>query len=134
MLMAEVPTDTRNRKIRRRCRRFADEIHALFGDDLLAVRLFGSCATGTNHAESDIDIAIILTEAGKKRYEENIGDIAFDCDHLEMSMTRELSMPVSLLIWSEARLSKEIAFGTSFASRLLEKSIPLFQREEWTPE
>ena len=81
-----------------------------------------------------MDVAIILTEAGKKRYEQNIGGIASDCDDLEFSMARELAMPVSLLIWSEARLSREIAFRTGFASRLLEKNVVLFQKRGWTPK
>lgn len=127
-------TKRRDDEIRRRCEQFAGALAPLFGDDLLAVWLYGSCATKTNHAESDVDVAIILTEAGKKRYEQNIGGIASDCDDLEFSMARELAMPVSLLIWSEARLSREIAFRTGFASRLLEKNVVLFQKRGWTPK
>lgn len=127
-------TKRRNDEIRRRCERFAGTLEALFGDDLLAVWLYGSCATKTNHVESDVDVAIILTEAGKKRYDRNVDDIASDCDDLEFSMARELAMPVSLLIWNEERLSREIAFCTGFASRLLEKSVVLFQRRGWTPK
>ena len=124
----------RDDEILRRCEQFACSLETLFGDDLLAVWLYGSCATKTNHAESDVDVAIILTEAGKKRYEQNIDGIASDCDDLEFSMARELAMPVSLLIWSEERLSREIAFCTGFASRLLEKNVVLFQKRGWMPK
>lgn len=127
-------TKRRDEEIRRRCEQFAGALAPLFGDDLLAVWLYGSCATKTNHAESDVDVAIILTEAGKKRYEQNIDGIASDCDDLEFSMARELAMPVSLLIWSEARLSREISFCTGFASRLLEKNVVLFQKRGWKPK
>ena len=124
----------RNDEILRRCERFAGTLETLFGNDLLAVWLYGSCATGTNHVESDVDIAIILTDEGKKRYEQNICDIASDCDDLEFSMANELAMPVALLIWSESRLSREIAFCSGFASRLLDKSLALFQRQGWAPK
>ena len=124
----------RDDEILRRCEQFACSLETLFGNDLLAVWLYGSCATKTNHAESDVDVAIILTEAGKKRYEQNIDGIASDCDDLEFSMARELAMPVSLLIWSEERLSREIAFCTGFASRLLEKNVVLFQKRGWMPK
>ena len=127
-------TSRRDDEILRRCEQFACSLETLFGDDLLAVWLYGSCATKTNHAESDVDVAIILTEAGKKRYEQNTDGIASDCDDLEFSMARELAMPVSLLIWSEERLSREIAFCTGFASRLLEKNVVLFQKRGWMPK
>lgn len=127
-------TSRRDDKIRRRCEQFAGALETLFGDDLLAVWLYGSCAAGTNHAESDVDVAVILTETGKKRYDRNTDDIASDCDDLEFSMARELAMPVSLLIWSEERLSREIDFCTGFVSRLLEKNVVLFQRRGWTPK
>ena len=97
----------------------------VFGEDLVSVLLYGSCATGTNHIESDIDIALILTSRGKSSFSRDGDERSYACDRLELEMYKKLGMPVSLLVWTMERLEKEKMFGTSFARNLAEKSINL---------
>ena len=94
----------------------------VFGEDLVSVLLYGSCATGTNHIESDIDIALILTSRGKSSFSRDGDERSYACDRLELEMYKKLGMPVSLLVWTMERLEKEKMFGTSFARNLAEKS------------
>ena len=52
--------------------------HRLMGGDLKAVILYGSCARGDYHEDSDIDIALI-TKCGRmeaKKYDEGLDEIA----------------------------------------------------------
>ena len=49
----------------------------MFAADLKGIRLFGSRARGEGHEYSDVDIALIVTEAGRaRRYD--VYDLAFD--------------------------------------------------------
>ena len=57
--------------------RFADGARACLGPELLDVRLFGSRARGEGHGESDLDVALVVTAAGRARKEE-LYDLAFD--------------------------------------------------------
>jgi uncharacterized protein len=43
---------------------FRDGLRARFGADLLDVRLFGSMARGEAHEDSDVDVFVLLREAG----------------------------------------------------------------------
>jgi|ERR1051325_116588 predicted nucleotidyltransferase len=50
---------------------------AQLGGEIHDVRLFGSRARGDGHADSDIDVAVVVSTAGRaRRYE--IYDLAFD--------------------------------------------------------
>lgn len=40
--------------------RFADALRARYSDEVLDVRLFGSCARGEVHEDSDVDVAVVL--------------------------------------------------------------------------
>ena len=44
--------------------RFAHDVRERFGDAVIDVRLFGSYARATAHEESDVDVAVVLEEAG----------------------------------------------------------------------
>ena len=44
--------------------RFAGVVRERFGDSLVEIRLFGSHARSTAHEESDVDVAVVLNEAG----------------------------------------------------------------------
>lgn len=56
---------------------FLREVRALLGADLLEVRLFGSRARGEGGLGSDLDLALIVTAAGRaRRYQ--VYDLAFD--------------------------------------------------------
>ena len=58
-------------------RQFMQAVRAKFGQDLIAVRLFGSRARGQGHEHSDLDIALIVAPGVRaRRYE--LYDLAFD--------------------------------------------------------
>jgi predicted nucleotidyltransferase len=40
--------------------RFADALRARYRGEVLDVRLFGSCARGQAHEDSDVDVAVVL--------------------------------------------------------------------------
>ena len=50
---------------------------AALGEDLGAVRLFGSRARGEGTEDSDLDLALVVTPAGRRRRHE-VYDLAFD--------------------------------------------------------
>ena len=43
---------------------FADAVREMYGDAVVDIRLFGSYARSSAHEESDVDIAVVLDEAG----------------------------------------------------------------------
>ena len=45
---------------RRAARRFADTLPERYGDGLVDVRMFGSCARGEMREDSDVDVAVVL--------------------------------------------------------------------------
>ena len=45
---------------RRAVRRFADALRERYGDGLVDVRIFGSCARGEMREDSDVDVAVVL--------------------------------------------------------------------------
>ena len=44
--------------------RIAGAVREQFGDSVVDIRLFGSHARSTAHEESDVDVAVVLNEAG----------------------------------------------------------------------
>ena len=44
--------------------RFAGALREQFGGSVVGIRLFGSHARSTAHEESDVDVAVVLSEAG----------------------------------------------------------------------
>jgi predicted nucleotidyltransferase len=44
----------------RAARQFADALRRRYGDALVDVRLFGSCARGEMREDSDVDVAVVL--------------------------------------------------------------------------
>lgn len=115
----------RNALILREARRFAAEVKKIFGDDLVRAFLFGSCATGTNHADSDIDVALIFSKNGISSFSSVGDEKSYACDRLELEMYRRLGAPVHLLIWDVERLDTERRFRTGFAKNLDGKSVEL---------
>ena len=57
--------------------RFAHAVRERFGDAVIDIRLFGSYARSSAHEESDVDIAVVLEEAGWETRRE-IVDLASD--------------------------------------------------------
>jgi len=52
-------------------------VRALLGAELVELRLFGSRARGEGHQDSDLDIAVVVTEPGLAR-RRDVHDAAFD--------------------------------------------------------
>lgn len=50
---------------------------AILGDELREVRLFGSRARGEGTADSDVDLALVVTAEGRRR-RRGVQDLAFD--------------------------------------------------------
>jgi predicted nucleotidyltransferase len=56
---------------------FLPAVRSLLGADLIEIRLFGSRARGERQDDSDLDVALVVSAAGRvKRYE--VYDLAFD--------------------------------------------------------
>ena len=45
--------------IKESCHIAAEKVYDLLGNDLVSIILFGSCARGDFHGDSDIDIAVL---------------------------------------------------------------------------
>ena len=56
---------------------FARVVRERFGDSVVDIRLFGSHARSAAHEESDVDVAVVLNEAGWE-VRRNIIDLAAD--------------------------------------------------------
>jgi predicted nucleotidyltransferase len=56
---------------------FLNAVREILGDDLRAVRLFGSRARGEGTPDSDLDLALIVTPDGRAR-RHAVYDLAFD--------------------------------------------------------
>ena len=124
----------RNAAILAEARGFAAEIKRIFGEDLVSALLFGSCATGANHAESDIDIALVLTPRGKASFSTKGDERSYACDSLERGVYERLGMPVSLLLFDVERFEKEKLFGGGLARSLASKSIDLLKEGDFVDE
>jgi hypothetical protein len=61
-------------------REFLDRVRAMLGPEIREARLFGSRARGEGHEHSDVDIALIVSPAGRARRHE-VYDLAFDVGH-----------------------------------------------------
>ena len=57
--------------------RFARAVRERFGDSVVDIRLFGSHARSTAHEGSDVDVAVVLNEAGWE-IRRDIMDLATD--------------------------------------------------------
>ena len=85
--------------------------------DLKAVRLFGSRARGEGHEYSDIDIALIVTAAGRaRRYE--VYDLAFD-------LGLEHGVELAPLVIDERRLRDLASRERQIASDITVLGVPL---------
>jgi predicted nucleotidyltransferase len=51
---------------------FAQQLRERFGDEVLLVRVFGSYARGEAHADSDVDLFVVLEQFDYKRWAEVI--------------------------------------------------------------
>ena len=88
---------------------FVDRARAVYGARIVGLYLFGSQARGDQHAESDIDVAVILDGDGWNLVQEKmrLGDITYDIA-LETDMSID-AWPVSQQQWI-APISRRTSF------------------------
>jgi predicted nucleotidyltransferase len=106
---------------RSRLDRFSTRVRALLGPDLVKFCLFGSRARGEGHAESDLDVLLVLREAT-----EALRDAIFHIDgEIFEADGYPLQGQISPLIMSEAdwlfTLDRELLIGRE----ITEQGIPL---------
>lgn len=89
---------------------FLDGTREILGEDLRAVRLFGSRARGEGTPDSDLDLALIVTPDGRaRRYA--VYDLAFDVGlrhGVQLAPTLITEATLELLRSRERRLAREL--------------------------
>ena len=98
-------------------REFVQACRVLLGSDLYEIRLFGSRARGEGHEDSDIDLAVIVTDAGRARRNE-VYDLAHD-----ISLRDGLTL--APVVIERARLEHLRRRERLFAADLDREGIPL---------
>ena len=96
---------------------FCERVRVLLGSDLKKLALFGSKADGTDNAESDIDVLVLIKDSAMKRRRE-IRDVAFDVNLKYNLYLSPRIIPSSVFkhpVWS----------FTPFIKGLKQRSIPL---------
>jgi predicted nucleotidyltransferase len=96
---------------------FTGRVRAALGPRLVAFKLFGSKATGRDVPDSDIDVAVVVTEASPA-LENQILDIAFD-----VNLAHEVY--ISPRVIARATLEDPVWRITPFLQTLEREGIPL---------
>lgn len=96
---------------------FAQRVRAALGGELVALKLFGSKATGRDVPDSDIDILVMVTEASVE-IEDHILDIAF-----EVNLAHEVY--ISPRVIARATWDDPVWRMTPFLQALEKEGIPL---------
>ncbi len=98
-----------NERVRLAVDIFAKRTRAVYGARFAGFYLFGSQARGDQHAESDVDVAVILEGDGWNlaREKMRLGDIAYDIS-LETDVSID-AWPVSQQQW-DAPISRRTSF------------------------
>ena len=94
-----------------------DGARRLLGDELLEARLYGSRARGEGDAESDVDVALVVTSAGRERRDRLI-DLAFD-------IQLKTGVEIAPSVVARSRLDELRARERLIARAIDEEGIPL---------
>ncbi|MBN1773611.1 MAG: nucleotidyltransferase domain-containing protein [Deltaproteobacteria bacterium] len=95
---------------RSRLRRFARGVRRIAGPDLEKICLYGSRARGEGHAESDLDVLVVVRNA--RRYERRISDLKGDLMDAEgWPLQGQLSAVVLSKSQWQFLLDRELLFG-----------------------
>lgn len=88
-----------------------------FGARLVGFTLFGSCAWGRPHAESDIDLCVVVDGLTHREHVEII----------ELGADRAIDLGVDLSVhaWSRERFQRELATEQRLMLDIVEKGIAL---------
>lgn len=96
---------------------FAQKVRAALGEQLIALKLFGSKARGRDAPESDIDVLVVVKEASVK-IEDQVLDITF-----EVNLAHEVY--ISPRVIARATLDDPVWKMTPFLRSLAKEGIPL---------
>ena len=102
---------------RRALDEFKAAVHALLGDNLVGLRLFGSRARGHGTAESDMDV-LVLVRAKDAALCRRIIEIALDVD-----LAYDTNVAPTILTTAEYDLNRE--YGTPFYRNVETEGRPL---------
>jgi predicted nucleotidyltransferase len=106
--------------------RFISAARVMFGDRLLRAVLYGSKARGDAHAESDLDLLLVLRGDGAVDWQD-----ARAASFLAADVGLETGVDVSVKCMSAGRFERERLEPTGFASRVGREGVTLWrdQRE-----
>ena len=96
---------------------FAHRLRELLGENLLAVKLFGSYARGKATPDSDIDMFVLVRELTGE-IETRVSDIAF-----ETNLTFDLL--ISPIVYGEKEFRNPILQETPFLQKIEQEGIPV---------
>ena len=88
-----------------------------FGDRVRLVRLFGSWARGTAHADSDIDVAAVIDGLTWEEWGEAVGAVA--------AVERETDVTLSPIVLSGERFDTLLERERRLPRDILEEGVPL---------
>ena len=77
-------------------------LHERFGEDLVAVWLYGSRARGERHPESDVDVLVVIRGADWRR-EHEVMDVAWDAAERVGASSAYFSVIVGTPEWIDDR-------------------------------
>src|SRR5262245_40757633 len=97
-------------------RRFARQVAERFQPDMII--LFGSYAYGTPHADSDVDILVIMPARNEL-------DQA-----LQIRLTVDYNFPMDLLVRTPKNLSWRVAEGDSFLKEIMARGKVLYEKND----
>jgi predicted nucleotidyltransferase len=95
---------------------FVKELKKKVGDDIVAIRLFGSKARGDFEKDSDIDIFVLVKRKGDVR--ESISDIAAEYVY-------EYNVPLAPVVYSLFEYEKNRELGSLFFEQVEREGVPL---------
>jgi predicted nucleotidyltransferase len=95
---------------------FVKELKKKVGDDIVAIRLFGSKARGDFEKDSDIDIFVLVKQKGETR--DRISDIAADYFY-------EYNVPIAPVVYSVFEYEKNKELGSFFFEQVEREGVPL---------
>lgn len=101
---------------RRLIRRFARDVAARFQPDKII--LFGSYAYGTPHADSDVDILVVMPTANELN------------QSVRISLATPHQFPLDLLVRTPENLAWRLAEGDSFLREVVDRGKVLYEKAD----
>ena len=105
---------------RRALNDFTGNLHRRLPRSVMHVELFGSKARGDSHADSDIDVLVVLSEAPSPAV-----DSVYD---LVMDVLLETGVYLSVLVYDQQEFSALVARRTPFMKNVSEEGVDLWSK------